>query len=407
MTAPIMAPQAVLAALIVLILGLVPAAGAETPAQPMTFYVASGAPDSCGKGCDHWIAAEGQIDAAAALRFRKFLQRIKDRNLPIYFASPGGNVDQAIAMGNMLRERGAVARVGRTVVNECGFEAQDGQACVRLKQSGRELHSDLWTRGAICVSACPYVVLGAATHEVAPDAVVGVHSARVIVAFRGGTPTREMRLAATERGRERIDKSLATYVKRMGADTGLLDLAKTVRFEDMHVLTREEIARFGVDRRDFVETPWTFENSAHSLVHKTVVQSGGPNGSYRTAHWRLFCAGADRFELDYQRETAANLNLPTISISNTASTSLVFSSPPTKRQGFEIWGLSLNKTAFRSLSDAPQFDFTESSQSSDGKRLARTTRLSSEGLAGAMEKLVATCPPSKDPRRVSENSLTH
>ena len=142
MSAPIMAPQAALAALIVLILGLVPAAGAETPAQPMTFYVASGGLDSCGKGCDHWIAAEGQIDAAAALRFRKFLQRIKDRNLPIYFASPGGNVDQAIAMGNMLRERGAVARVGRTVVNECGFEAQDGQACARLKQSGRELHSD-------------------------------------------------------------------------------------------------------------------------------------------------------------------------------------------------------------------------------------------------------------------------
>ena len=59
----------------------------------------------------------------------------------------------------------------------------------------------------------------------------------------------------------------------------------------------------------------------HGSPDAFVVQSGGPNGSYRTAHWRLFCAGADRFELDYQRETAANLNLPTISISNAASTS--------------------------------------------------------------------------------------
>ena len=29
----------------------------------------------------------------------------------------------------------------------------------------------------------------------------------------------------------------------------------------MHVLTRDEIVRFGIDRRDFVETPWMFESS--------------------------------------------------------------------------------------------------------------------------------------------------
>jgi hypothetical protein len=40
----------------------------------------------------------------------------------------------------------------------------------------------------------------------------------------------------------------------MGADRGLLDLAKTVEFEALHILTREEIVRFGIDRREFVET---------------------------------------------------------------------------------------------------------------------------------------------------------
>jgi hypothetical protein len=399
--------RALLAGLFALTCTSIPAASAETSAEPMAFYIATGAPNACGVGCNRWIAVEGQIDANAASRFRKFLQRVKDRNLPIYFASPGGNVDQAIAMGGMLRERGAVARVGRTVVSECGFEAQDSAQCLKVKQSGNEVHAGLWTRGAICVSACPYLILGAPTREIAADAVVGVHSARVVVAFTGGTPTREMRVAATERGRERIDRSLSSYLKRMGGETALLDLARTVRFEDMHVLTREEIARFGIDRRDFVETPWTFENAARGVVYKTVSQRDGTDGPYRTTHWRLFCLDGDRFELDYQRQAPGNSLLPTVSISNAPATSnsLYFRPPPAKRQGFEVWGLSLTKAAFRSFTSAPQFDFTETALA-DGKRLARTTRLSSEGLAGALEKLTATCPAPTPPRHAAENALT-
>src|SRR5262245_29701046 len=78
-------------------------------AAPMVFYVVKGAAEACGRDCDSWIAAEGQIDAGAADRFRKFLRKLGDRRLPIYFYSPGGNLEQALAMGAMLRERSAVA----------------------------------------------------------------------------------------------------------------------------------------------------------------------------------------------------------------------------------------------------------------------------------------------------------
>src|SRR5258707_8823304 len=191
-----------------------PAQG-EAPPPPMVFYVAKGAPDACGRGCDSWIAIEGQVDSGAALRFRKFLRQIRDRNLPMYFSSPGGNLDQALAMGVMLRERPVVARVARTVVKECGFEAQNGEACLKLKQSGRELHGDLWTHGAMCNSACPYLMLGAAAREIAPDAVLAIHSPKVVVNFSGGVPTQQMRAAATQRGIERADRMLSSYVSKM------------------------------------------------------------------------------------------------------------------------------------------------------------------------------------------------
>lgn len=65
--------------------------GATSPPPPpesMTFYVVKGAPDSCGRGCDSWIEAEGKIEADTPARFKAILDRLVDRNLPIYFASP-------------------------------------------------------------------------------------------------------------------------------------------------------------------------------------------------------------------------------------------------------------------------------------------------------------------------------
>jgi hypothetical protein len=372
------------------------AAPSQLPAPPMAFYVVKGAPDACGRGCDSWIAAEGQIDAAAAPRFRKFLARVRDRKLPIYFSSPGGNLDQALAMGAMLRERPVVARVARTVVRECGFEAQNGDACIKLKQSGRELHGDLWTRGAMCNSACPYLILGATNREIAPDAVLGVHSPKVVLRFRGGgVPTQQIRSAATARGLERADRMLTHYIVKMGAEPALLATASTIRFEDMHVLTREEIARFGIDRREFVETPWTFENNGRSVVRKTVVQKNDADKSFRLSQWRLFCFNTEQFELDYQRQAVANSLFPTVSISDGGPKPLYLSPASSKAPGSDLWGLRMTSASVQSLIALPQLDFTETTSATDGRRLARSVKFSSEGLASAMDSLRATCPPPK------------
>lgn len=61
----------------------------ETPAENpgfahrLTIYLAKGAPDACGPGCDHWIAIEGEIDGDASQRIRRFLAGVKDTQRPI------------------------------------------------------------------------------------------------------------------------------------------------------------------------------------------------------------------------------------------------------------------------------------------------------------------------------------
>src|SRR6201990_240104 len=203
----------------------------KTPTPPMQYYVVKGSPDACGRGCDRWIQLEGQIDAAAAARFRKFFVKLRDRNMPLSFYSPGGNLDQAMTMGSLLREQPAIARVGRTILADCGFEAQDSDVCLKLKQSGRELHGELTTRGVLCGSACPYLMLGASTREIAPDAALAVHNSRVVVTFTGGTPTATMIATANMRAHERSDNNIAAYFTRVRGDGALLALARTVRFE--------------------------------------------------------------------------------------------------------------------------------------------------------------------------------
>jgi hypothetical protein len=81
----------------------IPEVAAHLP--QLIIYSAKGAPNSCGPGCDRWIAIEGTIDAAAAARVERFFREQKDTQRPIYFHSPGGEMRQAFAIGRLLRGR--------------------------------------------------------------------------------------------------------------------------------------------------------------------------------------------------------------------------------------------------------------------------------------------------------------
>jgi hypothetical protein len=367
----------------------------KTPTPPMQFYVVKGAPDACGRGCDRWIQLEGQIDGGAAGRFRNFFAKLRNRNMPLYFYSPGGNLDQAMAMGTLLHEKPAIARVGRTILADCGFEAQDSDVCLKLKRSGRELNGELTTRSVLCGSACPYLILGASTREIAPDAALAVHNSRIVITFTGGNPTPTMVAAANARAHERSDQNIAAYFAKVRGDTALLALARTVKFEDMHVLTREEIVRFGIDKREFADTPWVFEAGAHSMVRKIAVQRRAGEASFHMIQWRVVCFDSDRFELDFQRPIIANASFATISLANGGDKPLGFTYPPRRGAGVEQWGLRLNKASLQPIADLPLAEFTETSLTSDGKQLPHKEKLTSDGLARSLDALVGTCPAAK------------
>jgi hypothetical protein len=261
---------------------------------PMSFRIVSGEPDACGRGCSQWIAAEGLFDPRAHLRFEAFLKSISGRELPIFFDSPGGIAAQAMAIGRLMRSRGMTAGVGKTVTRGCPSDDQHiGKNPTEPAPAGSECRvpNAVFALSSFgqCNSACVYALMGGKVRQVPPGASLGVHSAKVVRIHSDGT----VRPIA---GEDQIGKSsaaqLRSYVREMGIDVAILDIVDQVPFEKMRVLSRDEIARFGIDRRDFDESTWMIVDSPTKPVSvvKTVLQTRGRSkDEFRIGIIRINC----------------------------------------------------------------------------------------------------------------------
>ena len=232
----------------------------RSPPPPMVFFVAKGAPDSCGSGCGEWIAADGTIDRATPGRLRALLGRLGKRKLPIYFHSPGGSVDAALELGRMMRARDMQAGVARTIPQGCDPAQIREAACDTLKRSGRELGAALREMNASCNSACVYAFLGAKVRTVPPGAGLGVHSISILrTMIRRNHEGRVLAISSTRITGNGPDirsahGGVARYAAEMGIGRALIDAAAAVPHETIRYLTRGEIARFGIDPREVVES---------------------------------------------------------------------------------------------------------------------------------------------------------
>ena len=372
----------------------------QTPAEKagfasrLTIYLAKGAPDACGPGCDRWIAIEGEIDGSAASRVRRFLAGIKDTQRPIYLHSPGGNVEQSYVIGRLLRGRKAIARVGRTIATACGADAQVAAACLKTKSARGEIEAELTTYHAMCNSACGYLFLGATSREVAPDAALAVHNSRLVLAIHGNPPPgllaelRQRRTASADRDR-------TAYIAAMGISHELDDLIRTVKFEDLHMLTRAELYRFGIDTRPLAETMWRLEKGTRPYISKfaTLKKENGP--SFRTMEWRLYCDSKNRVPLMFAAEIdEATAGKRTIMMTADAAPNEEAGGIPVRTGKYEAWSGSLDFGTFRAIMASRSLHVREITRKPDETADTTTFDIDATALPSAWTQLEASCPPA-------------
>jgi hypothetical protein len=87
---------------------------------------------------------------------------------------------------------------------------------------------------------------------------MAVHSPKVVMEFRLNA-TEKRREEAVAKAYDEADRLASSYIGEMGISRDLMTLVDIVSYESAHVLTRQELYRFRIDTRDFVETAWTIE----------------------------------------------------------------------------------------------------------------------------------------------------
>ena len=152
----------------------------------------------------------------------------------------------------------------------------------------------------------------------------------------------------------------AAFVVSMGISRELDDLIKTVKFESLHVLTRAELYRFGIDTRPLPETAWTLEAESRPYVRKLAVAKQSDGASFRTMEWRLFCENKDRARLMFVRESGQEAGgLKTMMLMAGTDKSVAFGKYPARIGKYEVWSDVVASEAMRAMLAASRLQMGE------------------------------------------------
>jgi hypothetical protein len=206
-------------------------------APPMRFVRVVSADPACAPNCPEWLSAEGRIWPGAAAALAQAVESLGGRRLPILIHSPGGSVADAIAMGELIRVRGLVVAVARTLITNCPDRAPRCPG-----GPGRAM-----TGGAMCASACVLVLAGGVERLVGPAARVGVHQITTLVKETEGSA----HLTSTRKVYEQagVDEAVTHYLTAMGVGDPVIALMRGTPAASIRWLSQADLRGSGLATR--------------------------------------------------------------------------------------------------------------------------------------------------------------
>lgn len=359
--------------------------------EPMIFFVAKGGPDACGPGCDTWIAAEGTFDPDVHERLSEFLKAPNRRRLPIFFHSPGGELQPSIASGNVLRERRMTAGIGQTVPEGCRARARADAACRKLMASGRVLKATLKVDRGICASGCGYALIGASARLIGPGAKFGVHASRLVAVRNAGAPRARTSPSLTREAERQSYELLKQYVALAGVDPAIIDLAMNTPYSRVHWLTEDELALFGVVPGTSFETQWLRipVSGGNFTVVKSLTQPSQANrDEYRTTIIGIDCVAGERPLVTLRRELPSSEQGTRLAMRMTSGEAFVLMFNEGRRPDAAT-EVRVQPVAADALARAAASDTIVLREEKDA--WSRETRLSTKGLSDALSGVPTRC----------------
>jgi hypothetical protein len=106
-----------------------------------------------------------------------------------------------------------------------------------------------------------------------------------------------------------FDAQLRRYIRDMGIDLRLFETSAKVPHEQVYYLSRNEIAAFGIDRREYADAPWFVSQFSNNTpyVSKWIVEARGPERKdYRVSVVLFTCSSAYHASIRYLRGLASD-----------------------------------------------------------------------------------------------------
>jgi hypothetical protein len=360
----------------------------------MTFVVARGDENACGPGCREWIAAGGRIDVGAAHRLHTVVSGLGGRKLPVFLHSPGGSVDAALALGRMIRIQELATGVGRTVLAGCDANNPFDWGCDALKRSGGDLAAQLDPVNVMCNSACVLALAGGTARTVPPWAKLGVHAVGLDL------ENKSLSDAGAAQFTRAANARIVAYLRAMRIDTALFDAADAIPYASVRFLERDELARFGIDTREFGETGWWFAHMPFAAVTKRFfvrtdnksAGDGKEKSAYSNALVGLSCGSDGSRRLTFardQRDQRVGLGAgarPIYLSINSHRMELSYATDAV----FDVRMVRLSADILDTATDRSAFAF-EDFDAAARDATPRTVTLSMDGFSAAYAKLRKAC----------------
>lgn len=156
------------------------------------------------------LNAVGTIDPGAFERFAAEVEQRGEYVTEVALNSPGGSVEDAIAIGNLIREKGFSTSVAA---------------------------------GALCASSCPLVLAGGVTRSAESGAAVGVHQVYARVAS-GDLPRGIEAAGNAMSDAQRMTALITRHLSAMGVDAALWLHALETPPTRLYYLSPAELAQY-------------------------------------------------------------------------------------------------------------------------------------------------------------------
>ncbi|TYC63616.1 hypothetical protein FMN50_04635 [Rhodobacterales bacterium] len=198
---------------------------------------------STGGNCSSctWIAAEGGIVPGTAQRFANFVERTETANfgLFLHLNSVGGDVNEAMELGRLIRSNGFNTAVSQTVGDErSSTNPKFDQFVIEPPVSSDE------TRPA-CLSACAIAFAGGnlrlAEETISEPVSFGFGSIGTIGVGQLFSQEAGMGAASDGASDPEIMVQILSYLNDMGIGSQFLSIMAATSSPDTHVLTAEEL----------------------------------------------------------------------------------------------------------------------------------------------------------------------